>query len=164
LDKSLGWTQKHLIEWYGYNRYKLSTEEEKVSAAIVSMLRGNAAQRVITAWHVGWKPAQDISGADWQAPFIARLLNDPYGVVRYVSGRSLNTLPNFGELKVDFLAPAEAREDFIDLVVDTWRRKTKLPPSRVGQSVLIADDGSIAEPAVQWLLNHRDNRPVTIKE
>jgi hypothetical protein len=91
-------------------------------------------------------------------------MDDPYGVVRYVSVRSLNTLPNFGEFSVDFLAPAQARTKSVHTAVDHWHEVTKLPPSRVGQSVLIAADGKVAEPAIQWLLKHRNNRPVTIKE
>ncbi|MEX2306003.1 MAG: cytochrome c3 family protein [Pirellulales bacterium] len=164
LDKTLAWTQEHLAEWYGYESHTLSTEQEKVSAALVWMLKGDAAQRVITSWHVGWKPAQEASGSDWLAPFVARLLDDPYGVVRYVSGRSLATLPKFEEFKYDFLAPAEERAAAANTVVREWQRQPNGPPSRIGQQVLIASDGKVAEPAVQWLLKHRDNRPVTIKE
>jgi hypothetical protein len=57
-----------------YEPTTLSIEQEKVSAALVWMLKGDAAQRVITAWHVGWKPAQEISGSDWLVPFVAHLL------------------------------------------------------------------------------------------
>jgi len=142
----------------------MTTEQEKVSAAIVWMLKGNAAQRVITAWHVGWKPSQEVSGADWLAPFIARLLDDPYGVVRYVAGRSLKTLPGFENLAYDFQAASEKLSAAVNDVVRQWHRGRKGPPSRVGQQVLISADGKVAEPAVQWLLRHRDNRPVTIKE
>ncbi len=164
LDKTLAWTQAHLADWYGYEKHKMSTEQEKVSAALVWMLKGDAAQRVITAWHVGWKPAQETSGANWLAPFVARLLNDPYGVVRYVSVRSLKTLPNFEEFKYDFLAPPEQRAASANAVVREWHDQSNGLPSRIGRQVLIADDGKVAEPAVQWLLNNRDNRPVTIKE
>jgi len=164
LDKSLGWTQVYLADWYGQERQEMTTEQEKVSAAIVWMLKGNAAQRVITAWHVGWKPSQEVSGADWLAPFIARLLDDPYGVVRYVAGRSLKTLPGFENLAYDFQAASEKLSAAVNDVVRQWHRGRKGPPSRVGQQVLISADGKVAEPAVQWLLRHRDNRPVTIKE
>jgi hypothetical protein len=164
LDKSLAWTQGFLAEWYGYEKHSMSTEQEKVSAAVVWMLKGDAAQRVITAWHVGWKPAQEVSGADWLAPFLSRLIDDPYGVVRYVAGRSLSTLPKFEDFKYDFLASSEELAAAASNVVREWQNQQKGPPSRVGQQVLISADGRVAEPAVQWLLRHRDNRPVTIKE
>jgi hypothetical protein len=49
-------------------------------------------------------------------------------------------------------------------VIREWQGSIHGPPGRVGEEVLIDRQGKIAEPAVQWLLNHRDNRPVTIKE
>ena len=128
------------------------------------MLKGDAAQRVITAWHVGWKPAQEVSGSDWLAPFVARLIDDPYGVVRYVAGRSLKSLPKFERFDFDFLAPPEELAAASKTVVRDWQRQQNKPPSRTGPQVLIGSDGKVAEPAVQWLLKYRDNRPVTIKE
>lgn len=164
LDKSLAWTQDHLVEWFGYPRNPMTVEQEKVSAALVWMLKGDAAQRVITAWHVGWKPAQEVSGSDWLAPFVARLIDDPYGVVRYVAGRSLKSLPTFERFDFDFLAPPEELAAASKTVVRDWQRQQNKPPSRTGPQVLIGSDGKVAEPAVQWLLKYRDNRPVTIKE
>lgn len=164
LDQPLSWTQDHLATWYGYPRQKLSIEQQEVSAALVWMLKGNAAQRVITAWHAGWKPAQEISGADWLAPFLARLIDEPYGVVRFVAKRSLATLPHFVGYKVDFLAPADELRATSQAIVREWQHEQNGPPSRTGARVLIGSDGKLAEPPIQWLLDHRDNRPVTIKE
>ncbi len=58
------------------------------------LLSGDAPLRALVAWSAGWEPAQEASGSDWLAPFVARLLADPYGVVRYVAARSLRTLPS----------------------------------------------------------------------
>jgi predicted CXXCH cytochrome family protein len=164
LDKTLAWTQNHLVNWYGYGQLKLSIEQEKVSAAVVWMLKGDAAQRVITAWHVGWKPALEVSGSDWLAPVAARLIDDPYGVVRYVAGRSMLKLPSFDGFKFDFLAPPEELTAVSNKAVSDWQSRQHGPPSRTGPEVLIDGNGKVAEPAVQWLIQHRDNRPVTIKE
>jgi predicted CXXCH cytochrome family protein len=164
LDKPLAWTQDYLAEWYGYSKHELTTEQEKISAAIVWMLKGHAAQRVIVAWHAGWKPAQEASGSDWLAPFVAPLLSDPYGVVRYVGAHSLATLPGFEKFEYDFLAPAEKLAADANAATILWERKRRGPPSRTGQNVLIAKNGQLAEPVVKWLLEHRDHRPVTIKE
>jgi hypothetical protein len=164
LDKTLAWTQDHLVDWYGYKRHMLSVEQQKVSVVLLWMLKGDAAQRVIAAWHAGWKPAQEVSGSDWLAPFVARLIEDPYGVVRYVAGRSLATLPNFEKFQFDFLAPPEKLAIQSKALVRDWQEKQHGPTSRTGPQVLISKDGKVAEPAVEWLLQHRDNRPVTIKE
>src|SRR5262245_13076083 len=40
LDKSLGWIQRHLADWYGYEQQQLSTEQVQLSAALVWMLKG----------------------------------------------------------------------------------------------------------------------------
>lgn len=164
LDKTLAWTQQHLGAWYGYAPDELSTEEKNIAAALVWMLQGDAAQRVIVAWHVGWKPAQEASGADWLAPFVARLLADPYGVVRYVAEHSLATLPGFEGYRYDFLAPQEELDRAARAVGDRWRKEGQAAPSRTGREVLIDRDGKVAEPIVEWLLERRDNRPVTIQE
>ncbi|HEX2473716.1 MAG TPA: cytochrome c3 family protein [Lacipirellulaceae bacterium] len=164
LDKSLGWTQRHLADWYGYERRKLSTEQEQLSAALAWMLKGHAAQRVIVAWHAGWKPAQDVSGADWTAPFLSKLLADPYGAVRYVAFHSLKTLPHFEKFEFDFLGRENVLANAVDAATSHWVNARKGPPSRVGREVLISSNGQVAEPAVKWLMDRRDNRPVTIQE
>jgi predicted CXXCH cytochrome family protein len=164
LDKTLAWTQDKLVDWYGYERHELSTEQQRFSAALVWMLKGDAAQRVIVAWHVGWKPAQDASGADWLAPFVARLLVDPYGVVRYVAARSLKSLPDFEKFDYDFLAADAQLARSATAAAERWASLRRGRPSRTGVEVLISPDGVVADEAVRWLLEHRDNRPVTIKE
>jgi predicted CXXCH cytochrome family protein len=164
LDKTLAWTQRRLAQWYDSPRFELSTEQAKISAALVWMLKGNAAQRVIVAWHARWAPAQQASGADWLAPFVAPLLSDPYGVVRYVAEHSLRTLPGFENLKFDFLAPDAELAAAADQATAHWQAQRAGPPSRVGPEVLIAPDGKPSQAAIRWLLEHRDNRPVNIKE
>jgi predicted CXXCH cytochrome family protein len=164
LDKSLNWTQSHLAEWYGYERHKLSAEQAQISAALLWMLKGHAAQRVIVAWHAGWKPAQDVSGADWLAPYLARLLDDPYGVIRYVAGHSLTTLPHFERFDYDFLGSETELARAADAATHRWRGQQNAPPSRTGREVLITKDGQVADPAVKWLIDRRDNRHISIQE
>jgi len=164
LDQTLAWTQRHLVEWYGYEPLPMTTEQAQIAASLVWMLKGNAAQRVITAWHTGWAPALAASGDDWLAPFVSRLLEDPYGVVRYVAEHALRKQPGFAEWKFNFLAsPAELAASG-EAVRDAWRQRQSSPPSRTGKSVLINGDGQAVDAAVEWLLQHRDNRPVSIKE
>ncbi|MFO0790989.1 MAG: cytochrome c3 family protein [Pirellulales bacterium] len=164
LDQTLGWTQDHLAEWFAYQRSELSVEQRQIAASLVWMLKGDAAQRVITVWHLGWQPAQETSGTDWLAPFAARLIDDPYGVVRYVARQSLRTLPGWNDFDVDFLASAEIRAAATNRAIAEWSNTQKTPPSRTGPRVLIDKDGKLAEPIIKWLQDHRDNRPVIIKE
>lgn len=162
LDKTLHWTQEHLVERYGQARVPLSEEQQTVSAALLWMLKGHAAQRAITAWHVGWDPAQTASGTDWLAPFQAVLLADPYGVVRYVADKGLQTLPGFDDFQFDFLADQPELDRRAQAAVDLW--KSAAPPVARGAEILIDGDGKLLEQPMRALLRQRDNRRVTIKE
>jgi hypothetical protein len=81
-----------------------------------------------------------------------------------VGGRSLASLPKFEAFQFDFLAPTEKLAEVSKTVVRDWQNQQNGAPSRTGREVLLGGDGKVVEPAVQWLLERRDNRPVTIKE
>jgi predicted CXXCH cytochrome family protein len=163
LDKTLAWTQTNLIQRYGGTEVALTDEQKSVSAALLWLLKGHAAQRVITAWHLGWAPAQRTSGADWLAPFQARLLADPYGVVRYVAEHNLRKLPGFDAFRYDFLASESEWQRHVAESLQQWNARAK-PPSRVGAEVLLHPDGTLMEKRIDTLLRERDNRPVSIAE
>jgi predicted CXXCH cytochrome family protein len=163
LDKTLAWTGEHLSRWYGQPPEPLTTEQQSNAASLLWLLKGHAAQRVITAWHVGWQPAQAASGADWLAPFMAHLLDDPYGVVRYVAGLNLRRLPGFEDHALDFLAPSDELARQVRHVQDRWRARTN-SLSRTGPEILLTRGGRVLEGRVAELIANRDDRPVTIKE
>jgi predicted CXXCH cytochrome family protein len=163
LDKTLAWTQEHLAKRYGTSGLTLSEEQRSVSAALLWLLKGHAAQRAIVAWHLGWRPAQQASGADWLAPFEAQLLKDPYGVVRYVAERNLRRLPGCEDFRYDFLAPERELKRHVAEVVDQWQAR-KRAPGLTGAEILIAPDGQLMKAKLDALLAQRDNRPITIKE
>jgi len=163
LDKTLEWTQQHYAERYGGPKVELTGEQKSVSAALLWMLKGHAAQRAIAAWHAGWAPAQQASGTNWLAPFQARLLEDPYGVVRYVAGEALRKLPGFDSFRQDFMAPPAELKLATQSVLDQWRARN-MPPDRVGEQVLLDPQGEVMESKVQAMLGERDNRTVIIEE
>lgn len=163
LDKTLAWTQQQLAAWHRTPTVPLSGEQESISAALLWMLKGNAAQRAIVAWHTGWKPAQEASGASWLAPFSAQLLSDPYGVVRYVAARSLRTLPGFNDFPFDFLAPESELSRKTALAVARWKNGNTRSPSNA-PALLLDANGQIMEPKLRELIQTRDNRSVTIQE
>ena len=120
LDKTLAWSQSHMHDWYHQPLQALTAEQETYSAALLWLLKGNAAQRVVTAWHVGWAPAQQASGSHWLAPATAGLLADPYGVVRYVAAKSLRSLPGFEGFEFDFLADPDVRARAVEEAMQRW--------------------------------------------
>ena len=70
LDQTLQWTADRLEQWYGRQSAELQDDEKQTSAAILWALRGDAGQRVIAAWHLGWAPAREASGAGWSPPIL----------------------------------------------------------------------------------------------
>ena len=78
LDKTLKWTADHLKEWYSIDEPELDDEQSEIAASILWLLKGNAANRALAAWAMGWSDAQAASGNDWQSIYLAQLLNDPY--------------------------------------------------------------------------------------
>ncbi len=166
MDKTLAWTQEHLTSRYGYEPLSLSGEQEKIAAGVLWMIKGHAAQRVIAAWHMGWEPAQEVSGVDWIAPLLLPLLNDPYPVVRYVASRSLDSVwPEKGvttTLPYDFMAPAGER----DAVYRSHREflGENMPVLEPNPAILVGKDGNTQQAALERMLKERNDRSVTIKE
>jgi hypothetical protein len=164
LDRTLDWTQQQLAKRYGHEPLPLSTEQRRTSAALLWLLKGHAAQRAIAAWHAGWQPARDTSGDGWLAPHLARLLEDPYGVVRHIANESLKKQPGFGTFEFDFIAPGPERARLARSAITRWNRLPGNADDAAGDAVLIDPDRQLMETAIQALLKNRDDRPVTIKE
>ncbi|MCB1094843.1 MAG: ammonia-forming cytochrome c nitrite reductase subunit c552 [Verrucomicrobiae bacterium] len=164
LNKTLEWTAEAMHERYGTPKVELNEEQREVSAALLWMLKGHAAQRVIAAWHTGWKPAQDASGSDWLAPFQAQLLDDPYGVVRYVAVENLKALSGFEDFDFDFIGPENERREKIGEAIAQWREQGRGGEGSGRSELLLNDDGTVDEARLRQLLSERDNRPVNIKE
>jgi len=162
LDKTLEWTQTHMMDRYNAPSLSLTDEQKSVSAALLWMLKGHAAQRAIVAWHMGWKPAQEISGVQWMPPFLSQLLMDPYPVVRYIGRRSLesawpNDLPPF-----DFMDEYPVRLESYRNTMEMWKQKNLFFTKNA--ALLMDDSGKLSEEPLRRLLRQRDNRSVSIKE
>ncbi len=93
LDRSLAWTAGHLDSWYGVAGPPLDADEDAIAASVLWLLRGDAGQRALTAWSMGWEPARRASGSAWMRPFLESLADDPYPAVRLIAERSLRGLP-----------------------------------------------------------------------
>jgi hypothetical protein len=162
LDRTLEWTQDQSAVRYGQARVALTVEQRRTSAAVQWLIQGNAAQRVIAAWHMGWEPAQRASGTDWIAPLDARLLVDSYGVIRYVAARSLRSLPGYEGFEYDFLAASPKRAERMEAATRHWMNATRTSSAK--STVLMQPDGKLDLDRLGELERTRDNRPVTIKE
>jgi hypothetical protein len=96
------------------------------------------------------------------APFLARLLDDPYYAVRWQAFRALRSLPGGAEgtKGYSFLAGAEEAATFREEITDRWRRRHD---GGVLPAVLI-DEGGLRTNDFQRLFAARDDRPVYLSE
>lgn len=162
LDKTLEWTATHLKSWYGIESPPLDEDQRQVAASLLWILKGNAAERALVSWSMGWSEAQSTSGTDWQAPFLSQLLNDPYAAVRLIARRSMQSLPGFDDLQYDPLATPRDRTLVIEGLQRQWLRRFggKLPER---PELLIEPDGVRIDIATR-LLQQRDNRRIELAE
>ena len=164
LDRTLAWTAEKLSEWYGQPEVAVTGDHAQTAASLVWVLRGDAAQRAVTAWNMSWAPAREASGQGWQAPFLARLMIDPYSAVRKVAHDSLRRLPGFEEFEYDYLAVPQQRFDVSLRALETWRRGSAAQLDRRGEEVLIDGAGRLMMPRIDHLVKQRDDRPTRIIE
>src|SRR5262249_29104549 len=123
-------------EWYGTRGPALGDDEESVAASVVWLLKGDAGQRAIVAQAMGWRAAQEASGARWLAPYLALTQKDQYDAVRLIASRAAKTLPPFS--------------------------RDQLP--RGSTELLITADGTFDAARVNRLVRERNNRPLVYRE
>jgi len=163
LDKTLDWTGQALNEWYGTVRPVLSAEESSVAASLLWMLQGDAGSRALTAWSLGWQPAQEASGTSWMVPHLTELLNDPYDAVRYISYRSLRSLPGYETYDYNYLGTREDRINQVLPVLQAWQAGP-LARRRLDPELLVNPDGSLRTDEMRQLFDRRDNRRLFLRE
>jgi hypothetical protein len=143
LDRSLGWTAEALTKLWGQPAPSLDDDEKTVANSVLWLAKGDAAQRAVVADAMGRDVAWQASGKRWLAPFLASTLDDRYGVVRYVAGRSLARLPGFEGFEADFVAREEMRRLDRARALRRWHRTIKGSPDRTGSEILITPDGTL---------------------
>jgi predicted CXXCH cytochrome family protein len=160
LDRPLDWTAHQLHETWGQPAVDAAAADGTRAAAVVQLVRGDAGQRALAAWHMAWPPALQASGRGWQAPLLARLLDDPYAAVRIVAARSLATLG----YAVDVAEIASERRPSTVSAIDARWRATPGAIDRVGDAVLSTAAGELDVAAIDELLSRRDDRRVSLEE
>jgi predicted CXXCH cytochrome family protein len=162
LDRTLAWTDQHLVSWFGSKPALLSQEEQTVAASVLWALRGDAGQRALAAWHMGWGTALKTSGDKWEAPYLAQLLEDPYAAVRYIASRSLKSLPGFRDFNADFEAKTASRPLERDRALARWRLGGL--PAGGAPELLTGADGAPQTARMAELLRQRDDTSMDLQE
>ncbi len=165
LDQTLEWTARHLTQWYGQPAAKLSEEQRATSAAVLDLAKGEAGQRALIAWAMGWEPAQTASGKDWLTPFLAELMTDSYSSVRYIAHRSLKSLAGeFQTLNYDFVGPEAdwlaAKTNLLQL----WQSRQNTRGGQTRAQILLDAEGKLNRDALDRLLKERNNISMDLQE
>ena len=163
LDQTLAWTAEQLDTWYDTPPPAMSGEEATIAASLLWMLRGDAGLRALTAWNMGWAPAQEASGTGWMVPHLAEALNDPYDTVRYIAYQSLRTLPGYAGFEYDYVAPADDRIATVVPVIRNWR-EGPLAGERRDPQLLFDASGALRVDLMRRLFDQRDIRPLFLRE
>lgn len=167
LDQPLEWTARHLTEWYRQPAPELTAENQRVADAVRLALSGDAGQRVLIAWHLGWAPAGQASGSDWMAPILGILLDDPYAAVRCVAVRSLRATTTLTPAGYDYVTDPAERSPAWESVWEAWSRQlsAQTPPPSLPAAVLVTP-GPLAtmQERLGPLLEARDQRPIRLRE
>lgn len=164
LDKTLEWTADRLGEWFGAEKPPLSDDQKNIAASALWLLKGDAGQRALTAWSMGWGPAQEASGTEWLPPFLGQALLDPYDTVRFIAWRSLRAQSGFGELSYDYVGPGEDRFEAAQEVRKRWQAAHSRHPDSASQRVLITGPGQVNNAEFRRLIDQRDNSPMNLAE
>ena len=140
-------------------------DEQTVSAWGLWMLRGDAGQRVIAAWHARWRDARRVSGEEGLAPILISLIDDPYAAVRWVSRASLRSLPGFAELSVADFANEANRIEFAESARRIWEsRVSDEHRSRLAEMLGAKDPMRPIIDLIEALKERRDDHPIASVE
>ena len=160
LDRSLEWTNKQLVDWYGLPPAELP-DWSKTALSVRMSLAGDAGQRALFAWHMGWQPAREASGEDWLAPYLAILMGDDYPAVRHIAHRSLRSISNYSEISYDAeMSPAE-RHQATNEINARWQQEASVSQR---PSLLIVEPGKLDVEKVDGHLAERDKTIVALAE
>ncbi len=160
LDKTLKWTSGYLNDWYSVDEPELDADQSEIAASILWLLKGDAANRALAAWTMGWSDAQAASGNDWQSVYLAPTLNDSYLAIRLIARRSLQTLPGLADLKLTPLGSDSERNDAMQSIIARWEEN----PHDENPALLLGPDNVIHTTRIETLMKQLDDTPMTLTE
>jgi predicted CXXCH cytochrome family protein len=165
LDQTMQWSADHLSEWYAQPAVKLDQNQATTAASLLWLLQGDAVQRTVVGWHMGWKTALEASGDDWQAPFLAELLDDDYAVTRFVAFDSLRKLKPWNTLAYDYVGPRSDRIATKEQVIRQWLAESDQRTGLTDPRLLIDQtNGKLLRDRITELLRDRNNTPIMLPE
>ncbi len=162
LDKTLQWSAETMHQWYGDDVPELTEEQKTVAASLLWLLKGDAGERALASWAMGWDEAQQASGSDWIAPLLSPLLDDPYDAIRFVTRRSMRSLPGFSDLEFNAMWSPNQRAAVIGSVRTIWQQQTA--ETRRAEPQLLIEKSGVQIDRLDGLLRQRNDRLVNLIE
>lgn len=165
LDQTLDWAARSLEAGWGVPQpgAQVDTDYYVTAAGAVWGLSGDAAQRAIAGWHMGWEPARQASGQDWMGPILIRMLDDPYPAVRFRAMRALRTFEGFDGFEYDFVPGPSLRPSAEPGALQRWEAG-RTPEKRSDASAVALQGTRSNRARIDRLSAKRDNRRVVLVE
>ena len=164
LDQTLAWTAEKLHAWYKQPAPELSQDDQTIAAAVQWIVKGDAGQRALLAWGMGWESAQKIASRDWLYPYLIYSLADPYAAVRFDAWKSLQTLPGFSGFSFTYTAADHSLSEAATHAYEKWLGEIRDPNARYQPQTAIKGDGQFDQEVFQRLRSERDERPIILAE
>ncbi len=164
LDKPLGWAADNLAAWYGQKSPALSRDERELSSGVQWLLKGDAGQRSIIAWHMGWAPAQKAAGQEWLYPYLIFTLNDPYAAVRFAAWKSLQTLPKFEGYEFDYSMDDAKQKEALVEAYQKWWFQVRDQRGVYRPETILEPSGQFQQAIFDRMLTNRDQREMILSE
>ena len=164
LDQTLAWTSQKLHEWYDQPTPALSWDDQTIAAAVQWIVKGDAGQRALIAWGMGWPSAQEVAGRSWLYPYLIYSLSDPYAAVRFDAWKSLQTLPGFSGFSFSYTASDRSLSEAAAGVYEKWLREIRDSKAIYRPETGLDSDGRFRQDILQRLRSERDDKPVILAE
>lgn len=164
LDQTLAWTAKKLHDWYKQPISDLSSDDESIASGVQWLVKGDAGQRALIAWGMGWQPAQQASGRQWLYPYLIYALNDPYAAVRFDAWKSLQTLPGFSDFAFNYTADPSSLRDAAERAYTKWLHELRGPNPIFEPQTALDSRGAFQDDVIRRLETARDDRRIFLAE
>jgi formate-dependent nitrite reductase cytochrome c552 subunit len=164
LDQTLAWTAEKLHMWYNQPLSELSPDDQTIAAAVKWLIKGDAGQRALIAWGMGWESAQKTAGRDWLYPYLIYSLSDPYAAVRFDAWKSLQTLPGFPGFSFTYTAPDGVLSEAAKRAYEKWLGEIRDTKAVYRPETAIDAEGHFQQDVFQRLRSERDERPIILAE
>jgi len=164
LNQTLAWTAQKLEEWYHQPMPQLSSDDQNIAAAVQWTVKGDAGQRALIAWGMGWESAQKTAGRDWIYPYLIYSMSDPYAAVRFDAWKSLQTLPGFSDFSFTYTAADDLISEVTAYAYEKWLREIRDPNATYQPETVLDADGHFRQDIFQRLRSERDDKPIILAE